>query len=683
MVDVDRLLRLVEQAGLEDDPEVQYLLREAVVTRSDQRRKEIQRLIEAKAAEKTEYPFTKNPIVNNLNQPDTLVLGKTFQPRRPYTLTEDDLAQHLLAVGETGSGKTTMIRQIMTQLTTPFWAFDRKQDYRHLTTELDQLLVLPWKQLRFNPVKPPPGVDPYKWIQTFTDIFGHSQSLLSGSKNYLLKSLVSLYIDYELFREVEPPFPSLFELKHSIEENQVNYVRKTSNYRDTVLNRLESMLLSSGQIFDCSQGYSIPQLLQRNVVLEIDGLTRDTQRFLQQILFAYVYEYQKQNTDRGNGVQIVFFIDEAKQTFSVYLEKQDAAGIPEIDDLTARAREMGIGLVAADQEASKLTDSLKANTKTKVLLPVGDQKQFQSIAKSMNLSSRQADFAQKLGTGEAIIQHGNSDPVPVKLHNHQLESTVSDQELEELQQNEWEQLEETHRQIPDSNTNNTIYGTSETASQDTTRSEKEGRTTESAETDRNNLSEESELLLKHIAENPFQFVTERYENLGFSYYKGNKAKSKLKEKELVEEKKLEKGSTRATLFEFTDKGRDLLEEIGIKFHVKGRGSISHQYWQHQAKKTLEEQGWQAQLEKEDADVHATKQDQKVAVEIAMGPNGREIEHIQKHLRNGFQTVVVACKNEQVQSKLQGKLDSDKIDGEQVEWTTVQTLNTIETLLNPE
>jgi len=86
-------------------------------------------------------------------------------------------------------------------------------------------------------------------------------------------------------------------------------------------------------------------------------------------------------------------------------------GIPEVDELTAKMREFGEGLVVGDQEASKLTDSIKANTFTKVLLPTGDRKQFEAVTGSMNLSERQMEFASELGVGEAVVQVGNGGPV--------------------------------------------------------------------------------------------------------------------------------------------------------------------------------------------------------------------------------------------------------------------------------
>jgi len=451
MVDGEQLQRIVRETGLEDDPEAQKLLRRAATTENQHLRDQIKKRLIQKAAEKTQHPFNENPPQNSpLN---SIYLGKTQNQDRVYTLKEEQFSQHILTTGQSGAGKTTLFYNLMTQISKPFWAFDRKQDYRHLTNQMDDLLVLPWKTLRFNPLKPPPGVDPDKWAQVFTEIFSHATSLLSGSKNFLLKHIINLYIDFNLYQEDPPLYPTLFELKASIEQDNINYTRKSSNYQDTVLNRIEPILLTAESTFNCNTGYPIQDLIQRNVVFEFEGLNRDIQRFLQEILFAYTYEYQLAQNKRTGELDLVIFFDEGKQAFSVYLEQQTASGIPEIDDLTARARQMGIGLVVGDQEASKLTDSLKANTKTKILLPVGDQKQFQAISESMNLDRRQQDFAKTLDTGQAVIQTGNREPVPVDLLNYQVEQDVDDETLRETQEQKWQDLEYEEREIQ----NNPFY----------------------------------------------------------------------------------------------------------------------------------------------------------------------------------------------------------------------------------
>lgn len=103
-------------------------------------------------------------------------------------------------------------------------------------------------------------------------------------------------------------------------------------------------------------------------------------------------------------------------------------------------REFGEGLVAADQEASKLTDSIKANTKTKVLLATGDHKEFQAITESMKFSDLQKEWAKTLDTGQGLIQHGDTEPLPIRLEDYELEKSVSDKELEQEMKVKWAQL---------------------------------------------------------------------------------------------------------------------------------------------------------------------------------------------------------------------------------------------------
>jgi peptidyl-tRNA hydrolase len=217
------------------------------------------------------------------------------------------------------------------------------------------------------------------------------------------------------------------------------------NYKDTTYWRLYPRILTSGKIFDYSEGYGVEQLLKRNVVYEIGGRNRNLQRFLQQILFAKVYEYLLAHNMRNQGLNLAFIVDEAKQLFSVYQEMQEASGMPESGDQVAKARFLGLSAIAADQEATKLTESLKANTDTKVLLPVNNSKQLDSIADAMHLTELQKRYIRSLDVGQAVIQHGSNNPVAVDLNNHTLQSHVNDEELEERMKSQWQSLEHSER----------------------------------------------------------------------------------------------------------------------------------------------------------------------------------------------------------------------------------------------
>lgn len=658
---VESLLRLVEESELENDSEMQKLVQAATTSQNPYLMQELEKAIAVKASQNQVYPFESHIEKTAICQ-EQLALGTSFTGE-VYHLSQNNLAKHLLTVGQSGTGKTTLFYNLFRQVEQPAWFFDLKRDYRHLLQKEEELLVLPWSEFRFNPLKPPQGVPPRRWVQVFSEIFGHATALLSGSKNYLMKKLVELYQLYNLFDDIRSPFPSLHELELLVRRDNINYVRKQSDYRDRILNRLKPMSLTAGTVFDCSKGYSVEELLEREVVFEFDGLSRDIQNFLMEILFAYVYEHRIAENQRNQGLNHVFFLDEGKRVFSVYKERQDASGIPEIDELTAKMREFGEGLVVADQEASKLTDSIKANTYTKVLLPTGDRKQFTAMTSAMNLSERQREYASKLDIGEAVIQVGNSDPVPVNLDNYQLDKSVSDDDLEELQAEEWDKLSHEPRDSTPRFEQAVLPGGDmrETEIVDDPDQEVE-------------VSDDADRLLRDIVENPFRALTDRYEEFS-SRYKGNKAKNELVDNSLVIERQVrtqEEGKRK--LLQLTEKARDYIEEnLGLDVKQRGRGGIIHRYWQHRIKEAFEERGWTAEIEHRDADVSASMGNTELAVEVAMGNNPREIEHVDKHL-DRFDSVWIACRNEEIRDGLKQRLEENSLLEDCVEFRLLRQFN---------
>ena len=656
------LLRLVTKADLHDDGTVQRLLAAAAGTDNPYLKQQIERLLAAEAVKHQRQPFRgSSPPVAPINQ--QLSLGVTHTGSS-YTIAEDALTQHLLAIGQSGAGKTTLFYNLMDQLTVPYWAFDLKQDYRHLLQHDPDLLVLPWAEFRFNPLKPPDDVPPRRWAQVFAEIFGHATALLSGSKNYLMTRLMDLYREYDLFKTAEPPYPSLHDLQSAMQDEKINYVRKQASYRDTVVNRLKAMNRTAGTVFACSTGYPLADLLERNVVFEFDGLSRDLQNFLMEILFAAVYEYRVAQNQRGGDLRHVFFLDEGKQVFSVYKERQDAAGLPAVDELTAKMREFGEGLVVGDQEATKLTDSIKANTATKLLLATGDAKQFQDITATMQLTDRQQEVAQTLGTGDAIIQTGQHTPCPVRLDNYELEKTISDTALRQRQQERWNAVSWTSREP-----------LSTVTEQDTQAAEEAGNTDA---TEAISLSDEAAQLLADIVDQPFRKLGDRYDRLS-SIYKGNQAKQELLAADLVEEQAVTTGGGTRTLFDLTDRGRDYAEtSLAVETEQRGRGGVVHRFWQHRIMELFDDAGWPAKPELFDADVYVNMGDTELVIEVAMGINDREVEHVKQHLDTGFDVIWVVCRTAEVRTGLRQRLEENDLLADCVDLRLLQDIRNAET-----
>jgi DNA-binding MarR family transcriptional regulator len=331
----------------------------------------------------------------------------------------------------------------------------------------------------------------------------------------------------------------------------------------------------------------------------------------------------------------------------VYKERQDAAGIPEIDELTAKMREFGEGLVVADQEASKLTDSIKANTYTKVLLPTGDRKQFDAVAESIDLSERQKEFASKLGVGEAIVQVGSRDPVPVNLENYELEKDVSDEQLRRHQSEKWNRLSYESREMTSEFENAVAPGRSDEV--------KEPEIVEDP-VDEFDISDEGRQFLRGVIESPFKKLTERYTEFP-SHYKGNRAKDELLNKGILVERHVQTKDSKRKLLQLTEQGRKYAQnELDVEVEDEGRGGIVHRYWQHRVRDAFEEKGWHAFVEKFEADVYVNMGNAEMVVEVAMGNNPREVEHVKQHLDTGFEAIWVVAEKREVLDGLKQRME---------------------------
>jgi DNA-binding PadR family transcriptional regulator len=236
--------------------------------------------------------------------------------------------------------------------------------------------------------------------------------------------------------------------------------------------------------------------------------------------------------------------------------------------------------------------------------------------------------------------------MPVRLSDFDLEKDVTDDELVSAMSDKWRNLS---FQPLDSSDSRSVEPAESIEVKDSNE-------TEEAEQSGLQLSEEAERLLKDIVDNPFKSVTERYESFS-SRYKGDKAKKELLEKNLVEEANASVDQGRVKLFELTDLGEEFLEEIGVDVVRTGRGGVVHRYWQHSVSQLLEEKDLNPVIEKSHADVFVNQDGEAVAIEIAMGRNERELEHVSDRVDQGFDRVLLLCENAAVRGFIEDRIDT--------------------------
>ncbi|NUC74787.1 DUF87 domain-containing protein [Haloterrigena sp. SYSU A558-1] len=670
MPDVTRLRRLAEQAGIADNDQVQNLLAVAAASPNDTVVEQVHKVLQVAASKHRQHPF-ETPNIQSLatvpgDRPADLDLGTVLGSSAAFTLPETVLTRHVLVAGETGAGKTTLFYSIVDQVRVPVWLFDLKTDYRHLLRENPDLVVVPWTTLRLNPLQPPPGVTPRRWAQSFHELFGDAYDLLGPSQHYLLPNLLDLYAEQGLPLDesvsTAETFPTLLELATQIATSDAKGYSQ-SGYKERITSRLRAMTAATANLFDCRTGYPLADLLEQDVVFEFDGLASDHQDFLMEWLLTWTYRYRSTHQQRGDQLRHVFLCDEGKRLFSAYKEQSDAKGLPKIDELTDKMREFGEALIVGDQEPKKLTDSLLANTGTKILFPIGDADQFRRVARSMALSERQRRYANQLDVGQATVQVAGSDPMVVQFHNYDLEKSVTDTELQRVMQETWTRLS--------NHSSSTELPRTDEADEPGEPGESVGDTADEDHA----LSEAAERLLHDVADQPYTNLSDRYSRLFASRYKGNKAKKALLARGLVQERDVEKKFGRPMLLELTEDGRRRLADDGVAVQRTGRGGIVHRYWQQLLKDRFNEAGYTAVREQDDADVAVELGDSRIAVEVAMEAVPRELEHVERRLQDGFDSVWIGCRNTAVKADLEEMLVETDLPTDCVHIRLLQELQT--------
>jgi len=85
------------------------------------------------------------------------------------------------------------------------------------------------------------------------------------------------------------------------------------------------------------------------------------------------------------------------------------------------------------------------------------------------------------------------------------------------------------------------------------------------------------------------------------------------------------------------------------------------------------------LEKFDADVYVNMGNTELVVEVAMGDNPREVEHLKQHVERGFNAVWIVGRNQEILEGLKQRIKEQGSDLERVAFRLVRDFQEIETV----
>ena len=568
---------------------------------------------------------------------------------------------HLLCLGTTRLGKSNLALVIISRILgrVPFWAFDSKQDLRHVATRYPDVYPLRLDGLRFNPLCPPAGMPSRNSYQVLFDIFCQGEDLLSGSKAYGLSILERLFEGYP----TRPPTMAEFRDLVAGELKKLRPSSVLGRYAERLWIRLESVLGIFGEVFDCEVGFPMDELVRENLIIEGDGIeTLAAQFMIRSLLFAN-YHWRVATGQQSNEARQLLIVDEAQELFDPSEEKQYASGIPFINRLVQRAGGYGMFLLALSQ-SGRLSLAIRENSRVMVTFGLMDGPGRADVADIMGMDEDQEAAIGSLGVGDAIVRIGGRcpDPIAVRVDHLPIEKDMTDEVVAR------------HVAPLLARLGSRVVHAEPVVVETVDETRDEGA-----------LTWGEEALLRDVHQSPVLDWTQRSARLdelhGLGPTAARNARDRLKRRGFVELVSVKKAAKRGSSFRglvLMPRGRDFLRERGVRVGKAGRGGPVHTFWVEGGRAHFEGLGFACEIESELADgvfvdlLVSGDDGQRIAVEVELSTD-TAIRNIEKLVPLGLDQIIIAVDGTKRLEAVERKCRRERSDGSlaQVEFRLVQ------------
>ena len=508
-------------------------------------------------------------------------VGNVIYPEKSlgtFGIRQKEWIRHCGIFGKTGSGKTTLTINIIRELCRkdhPFLIFDYKRNYRDLLKHPDfkdqEILIFTVGRndvvpFFFNPKQSPEGIEDYVWTKQLSAIIEKVYFLGLGAADVLMESS-----EYKTFQEMHQKV--LKQKKRARELLWWASVKRT-------LNAINYPGL--GEMVNCEQGYPIPDLLNKKVILELDGLSACDQAFVIGTLLLWIYHYRMRQPER-EVLKHFMIIEEAHHLFLKSRQEEDIA-----DVIMREIRELGEAIIIIDQHPSKMSVSALGNLSTKFALSLSLNQDIAAIANAMLLRNDQKNFLSMLTIGRCICRSDRlTQPILLSIANFPLKKgQVTDADLIAHMSDYLHNSRPENRPLPNSGNIRDI---------------------QSNET----LSPLGKIMLENIAIKPFVGLVKRFKELGLKVADGYKPIEELAGLKLIIPVTIDGNR----LYEITQSGK---KKLGRKVTHQGRGGLEHRYFVEKIKAHyLDNEGF-TYLEKDDLDLVIETVSTTMAIQVETG-----------------------------------------------------------------
>ena len=561
-----------------------YLRIQYILEKDYRKRREIESMMDLLIAQNVPGLKTENIL---LPPPEKSLLtgeypiGEVLYPDKNFGIfgvKENEWIRHCGIFGKTGSGKTTLAVRIIKELcrkNKPFLIFDYKRNYRdilkHPEFENEDILVFTVGRndvvpFYFNPKQRPEGVEEYVWIKQLAQIIEKVYLLGPGANDVFMESA-----GVDTFKEMHDKV--LKQRKRARELLWWASVKRT-------LNAINYPGL--GEMVNCFKGHSIPDLLNKKVILELDGLSGSDQAFVIGSLLLWIYHYRMRQPER-EVLKHFIIIEEAHHLFLKTRQEEDIADI-----IMREIRELGESIIIIDQHPSKMSVSALGNLSTKFALTLSLNQDVSALANAMLLERHEQKYLSMLTIGHCVCRSDRlTKPVLLLIPHFPLKKgVVTDEDLKAYMQGYLRDFSPELDSLPK---RSNVYSIQK----------------------HETLSPLGRIVLEDIGLNPLFGLVKRFKKLGLKVSHGYKVIEELTTLRLITPLTIDGNR----LYELTSQGK---KTLGKKITHKGRGGLEHRYYVEKIKEHFIQNEGFTFLEKDDIDLVVEKLDKRLAIQMETG-----------------------------------------------------------------
>jgi len=566
-----------------------------------------------------------------------------------FSLPLELFTEHIGIFGMTGSGKSFLCKHIARQLIKrgiPVWFIDFEDEFSDLFIEdPENFFVLDPGSIKINLFQNPPNTKPIEWFEKLMNVLRESLYLRDGSINMIGEILFQQYKMRGILSGGNN-YPGLKDIYKEINRLRFRVNSRNAGYWESLNNRCSDLIKLP--LFDCKQGLDFSDLMKKSVVYKIGGLSDYHQNLLVNYMLTYISSY-RENAD--NKELLVLLLDEGHRIINYEKAKRADLAEPISFECARNFRKRGVSLILTDQIPSLIPASWMGNLGTRLVQRTTYGGCKKAISDAMALEQEQRAFLSELPQRATIVHYlGWKKPFLIQIP----ELTFEKADRQKIQEFMAEKIKEL-RYVPSEDEEMVLESKEAKTEKPNDAAKKEPAV---------QLLKEEMDYLESIAREPFLPVTERDGKLGISGWKGHSLRTKLINKEILEQIQLNTGKKGGviTLVKITENGRAIVDALGMRANIlAGKGGFTHQFWAQTIKNHYEKTGEAiASIENDSlgkaVDVELIFPEKKVAVEIEIGDN--ESFNISKDLFSGYDEVWVCCEREEQIERKRKKVEED-------------------------